>query len=233
MAALVSAPSNNGGAVVDLTDGVNGKSNDQSKEMERLRRLVENFKSSAAFYQGENKARQKQIQDLMEEKSRFEDRVKQLETSQFDGVYECGDDTGINDDNNEEQSEDQVQIDDCLCTTMDKGLPYGETRVQNLTDKKGFVENATATGLLGRAAPSFWTLLDSESTVDMLCNPALVRNIRAVDQSCYVYTAAESEATNLIADLPGYNRPVWFDYDGIAKILCLKNMRSYQHMTFE
>ena len=68
-----------------------------------------------------------------------------------------------------------MQLGDCLYTTIDEELPCGETRVRDLTDERGFVESVAATDLSERAAPFFWILLDSESTVDMICNPALVR----------------------------------------------------------
>ena len=73
--------------VVDLTDGdTNETKKEAEEELSKLRRLVDSYKSSASFYQKENDAKKKQIENLMEEKARFEERVKHLETSQLDEV---------------------------------------------------------------------------------------------------------------------------------------------------
>ena len=73
--------------VVDLTDGdTNETKKEAEEELSKLRRLVDSYKSSASFYQKENDAKKQQIENLMEEKARFEERVKHLETSQLDDV---------------------------------------------------------------------------------------------------------------------------------------------------
>ena len=72
--------------VVDLTDGDNETKKEAEEELSKLRRLVDSYKSSASFYQKENDAKKQQIENLMEEKARFEERVKHLETSQLDDV---------------------------------------------------------------------------------------------------------------------------------------------------
>mmetsp|Transcript_41266 Transcript_41266/g.46013 ORF Transcript_41266/g.46013 Transcript_41266/m.46013 type:complete len:161 (-) Transcript_41266:154-636(-) len=66
--------------VVDLTDGKN------TEEIAKLRQVVKQLKSSAAFYKKGNEAKTVQIENLMQEKSRFEDRVRELEGAQLDGM---------------------------------------------------------------------------------------------------------------------------------------------------
>mmetsp|Transcript_41264 Transcript_41264/g.46007 ORF Transcript_41264/g.46007 Transcript_41264/m.46007 type:complete len:127 (-) Transcript_41264:154-534(-) len=65
--------------VVDLTDG-------NAEEITKLRQVVKQLKSSAAFYKKGNEAKTVQIENLMQEKSRFEDRVRELEGAQLDGM---------------------------------------------------------------------------------------------------------------------------------------------------
>merc|ERR1712238_90019 len=78
-AAAASLASSSREGVVDLTDG-------DAEEIKKLRQVVKQLKSSAAFYKKGNEAKTVQIENLMQEKSRFEDRVRELEGAQLDGM---------------------------------------------------------------------------------------------------------------------------------------------------
>jgi hypothetical protein len=52
-------------------------------DLEKLRNQLRMFKSRAEFYKKENENKKKQIETLMQEKSRFEDRVQELEDAQL------------------------------------------------------------------------------------------------------------------------------------------------------
>ena len=77
--------------------------------------------------------------------------------------------------------------------------------------------------------PDNWILLDSQSTVDIFCNPRLVENIHRVKDRMKIQCNAGTQVTNLVGDLPGYG-PVWFDSRAIANVLSLKLVKEKYHI---
>ena len=75
-----------------------------------------------------------------------------------------------------------------------------------------------------RCVPANWVLLDSEANVDLFCNRTMLKNIRRVNKSMTVHWNAGSRVTNMMGDLPGYPRPVWYSPHAIANILSLSNV---------
>ena len=80
--------------------------------------------------------------------------------------------------------------------------------------------------------PKTWILLDSQSTVDIFCNPQLLKNIRRTPKGMRVHCNARSRLTNLVGDLPGYGT-VWYDPKAIANILSLWRVRDHYHITYD
>ena len=84
----------------------------------------------------------------------------------------------------------------------------------------------------GKKIPDNWILLDSQSMVDIFCNPRLVENIRRVKDRMKIQCNAGTRVTNLVGDLPGYG-PVWFDSRAIANVLILKLVKEKYHIQYD
>ena len=77
-----------------------------------------------------------------------------------------------------------------------------------------------------------WILLDSQSTIDLFCNPDLLNNIREVSQSISVCCNAGTITTNTVGDLDGYGT-VWYHEQGIANILSLYRVSLNFHIQYD
>jgi hypothetical protein len=75
-------------------------------------------------------------------------------------------------------------------------------------------------------------LLDSQSTIDLMCNPQQVSNIRPAREPLLLTTNAGTLEVNLEADLPGYGT-VYFNPDAITNVISLANMETKYKVTYD
>ena len=81
----------------------------------------------------------------------------------------------------------------------------------------------------GHTIPT-WFLLDNQSTVDVLSNRRLLKNIRISGREMVIFSTGGQRTTNIFGDLPGYEM-VWLHPVGIANILSLSNVAEKYHLT--
>ena len=83
----------------------------------------------------------------------------------------------------------------------------------------------------GGTIDKIWTLLNSQSTVDVICNPKNLKLIKRVNVHLRIHSTGGVLKTNLIGLLPGYGW-VWFHLTGIANILSLARVAKHHRVTF-
>eukprot|EP00957_Ditylum_brightwellii_P066055 5010735-Ditylum_brightwellii.AAC.1 len=83
----------------------------------------------------------------------------------------------------------------------------------------------------GKIDPN-WILLNSQSTVNVFCNAALLVNICQSEYTLDIYITAGKSTTDLIGDLPGFGT-VWFYPEGIANILSLSKVTEMFPITYD
>eukprot|EP00957_Ditylum_brightwellii_P056528 4285817-Ditylum_brightwellii.AAC.1 len=77
-----------------------------------------------------------------------------------------------------------------------------------------------------------WLLLDSQSTVNIVCNKDLLVNIQKADHTLEIFSNAGLSTTDLIRDLPGF-KTVWYQPDGTINILSLSNVQKNHRVTYD
>ena len=75
--------------------------------------------------------------------------------------------------------------------------------------------------------PKTWILLYSQSTVEIFCNPRLLKNIRRTAEEMHIHCNAASRLTNYDGDLTVYGTK------SIANILSLRQVHDRYHITYD
>jgi hypothetical protein len=77
-----------------------------------------------------------------------------------------------------------------------------------------------------------WILLDSQSTISVFCNEAMLSNIRPSSHTLRALTNGGFQDSTMVGDFPNLG-PVWYNKDSIANILSLADVRRVCRITMD
>jgi uncharacterized protein YodC (DUF2158 family) len=76
-------------------------------------------------------------------------------------------------------------------------------------------------------------LLDSQSTMDLICNRALVKKTFRASKSMRLKSKGGTMVVTKKAEMAGYNMHVWYDKNAITNILALSNVNKQYRVTYD
>jgi len=118
---------------------------------------------------------------------------------------------------------------DDVTTEADYGGQFNDDDFEGIV----FVQSDVVCNVQEKAGiPNTWILLDSQSTVDVFCNPRLLNNIRDAKRQLILHCNAGTTIVTKKGDLKGYGT-VWFHPQGIANILSLSNVSKKYRVTYD
>jgi hypothetical protein len=75
-------------------------------------------------------------------------------------------------------------------------------------------------------------LLDSQSTMDLFCNKAMVTSIYASTEPCMLQSNAGQMLISHKAIVSGLKQDVWFDADALSNIVALSTLSQQYRVTY-
>jgi hypothetical protein len=119
------------------------------------------------------------------------------------------------------------------------GPNENEEIVSDKKSKSQLVESAGAMDVImnlrqtGSAIPRQWIILDSASSPDIFYAEELVKDITKSDTPLKVLSRGGTTKIDKECTLPGYPSQVWFDTNGVANIIGLRNLIRYYAVTYD
>ncbi|MFM7629896.1 MAG: hypothetical protein ACKO44_10300, partial [Algoriphagus sp.] len=118
-------------------------------------------------------------------------------------------------------------------TTSSTVAPYSSSPRSTMSETPVAKDPEMVLNQMISSLPRTWIIIDSASSIDLFCNSALLIDLQDAPTPITILSAAGQTAINQFGYLPGYPERIWYQPNGAANVLSLRNLARHFTITFD